>query len=408
MMNDIIFGDDFDNNLSGGDGDDQLFGYAGYDTLLGGDDNDYLDGGLDADFMDGGDGDDTYIVDHVNDIVREMYDDALGGTADTVLASVSYSIAPGTPGNQGYGIENLTLKGFDHIDATGNSKDNILTGNGGDNTLDGGLGIDTMDGGDGNDTYIVDHVDDIASEMYDDALGGTADTVLASVSYSLAPGTFGNQGYGIENLTLKGFDHIDATGNSKDNILKGNSGDNVLKGKAGDDIVKGKAGNDTIYGNSGDDTLKGGKDNDFLYGDAGYDFLKGGKGDDVLEGGYDNDVLKGGKGDDVLTGVDPSDWDAGEYEYDILTGGKGGDTFVLGDSYESYYIGSGYATITDFDWTEGDTFVAFGYESDYYLEFDYWSGSSGAQDTLIYYHSDLIGVVEDTTDVILSADFTFV
>ena len=117
--------------------------------------NDTLDGGLGADNMDGGDGNDTYYVDNVGDIVKEIYDDSLGGTADTVFASVTYSLAPGTPGNQGYGIENLTLTGSGNINATGNSKNNVLKGNTGSNVLDGGVGADNMDGGDGNDTYYV-------------------------------------------------------------------------------------------------------------------------------------------------------------------------------------------------------------------------------------------------------------
>jgi Ca2+-binding RTX toxin-like protein len=176
--------------ITGTNANDILFGTSGDDTL---------DGLLGADTMDGGDGNDTYFVDNVGDIVKEFYDDALGGTADTVFASVTYSLAPGTFYNQGYGIENLTLTGFGNINATGNGKNNILTGNSGSNVLDGGLGADTMDGGDGNDTYFVDNVGDIVKEFYDDALGGTADTVFASVTYSLAPGTFYNQGYGIEN-----------------------------------------------------------------------------------------------------------------------------------------------------------------------------------------------------------------
>ncbi|MFM6512314.1 MAG: calcium-binding protein [Microcystis panniformis] len=204
----------------------------------------------------GTNGNDTYYVDNVGDIVKEFYDDALGGTADTVFASVTYSLAPGTFYNQGYGIENLTLTGVGNINATGNSKNNILTGNSGSNVLDGGLGADTMDGGDGNDTYYVDNVGDIVKEFYDDALGGTADTVFASVTYSLAPGTPGNQGYGIENLTLTGFGNINATGNGKDNILKGNSGSNVLNGGAGNDTLIGGAGNDTLTGGAGADKFR--------------------------------------------------------------------------------------------------------------------------------------------------------
>ncbi len=81
---------------------------------------------------------------------------------------------------------------------TGTNGNDILFGTAGNDTLDGLLGADTMDGGDGNDTYYVDNVGDIVKEFYDDSLGGTADTVFASVTYSLAPGTFYNQGYGIE------------------------------------------------------------------------------------------------------------------------------------------------------------------------------------------------------------------
>ena len=117
---DIIFGYDGDDFLDGGngndfldgdDGSDTLHGGLGNDFLDGGDGNDTLDGGVGVDSMDGGDGNDTYFVDNVGDIVKEVFDNALGGTADTVFASVTYSLAPGTFGNQGYGIENLTLTG---------------------------------------------------------------------------------------------------------------------------------------------------------------------------------------------------------------------------------------------------------------------------------------------------------
>jgi serralysin len=248
-----------------------ITGTGGNDILFGTSGNDTLNGLLGADTMDGGDGNDTYFVDNVGDIVKEFYDDALGGTADTVFASVTYSLAPGTFYNQGYGIENLTLTGFGNINATGNGKNNILKGNSGSNVLNGGVGADTMDGGDGNDTYFVDNVGDIVKEFYDDALGGTADTVFASVTYSLAPGTFYNQGYGIENLTLTGFGNINATGNGKNNILTGNSGSNVLNGGAGNDTLNGSAGNDILIGGAGNDILIGGAGNDTLTGGDGAD-----------------------------------------------------------------------------------------------------------------------------------------
>jgi serralysin len=154
---------------------------------------------------------------------------------------------------------------------TGTGGNDILFGTSGNDTLNGLLGADTMDGGDGNDTYFVDNVGDIVKEFYDDALGGTADTVFASVTYSLAPGTFYNQGYGIENLTLTGFGNINATGNGKNNILTGNSGSNVLNGGAGNDTLNGSAGNDILIGGAGNDILIGGAGNDTLTGGDGAD-----------------------------------------------------------------------------------------------------------------------------------------
>ncbi|MCZ8192675.1 MAG: calcium-binding protein [Microcystis sp. LE19-338.1B] len=167
---------------------------------------------------------------------------------------------------------------------TGNGSNNIITpssasagvtgwygGLWGDDTIDGGAGADDMNGGDGNDTYHVDNVGDIVREDWDDVSGGTADTVLATVTYSIGPGTFRNQGHGIENLTLMGSANINATGNSKNNILNGNSGNNVLNGGAGNDKLFGGAGNDSINGGDGVDTLIGGDGNDTLTGGAGAD-----------------------------------------------------------------------------------------------------------------------------------------
>ena len=158
---DLITGNEFNNTLNGGAGNDSLIGGSGNDTLngeagndslSGGNGNDSLDAGLGADTMNGGDGNDTYIVDNVGDVVAESFNNVLGGV-DTVLSSVSYSLAPGTvSGQQGYGIENLTLTGSANINGTGNHNKNTITGNSGNNTINGGVGNDTLNGGDGNDT----------------------------------------------------------------------------------------------------------------------------------------------------------------------------------------------------------------------------------------------------------------
>ena len=117
--------------------------------------------------------------------------------------------------------------------------------------------------------------------------------------------------------------------------------------------------------------------------------------------------MYGEGGDDILTGSNPSEWDSGAGEYDRLTGGSGADTFVLGDSFEAYYQGLGYATITDFSWEEDDTIRVYGSSEDYSLEYTSWSGGS-AQDTLVKYQGDIVAVIEDDTSVIVGLDFDFV
>ncbi len=52
----------------------------------------------------------------------------------------------------------MTLTGSGNINATGNSKNNVLTGNSGSNVLNGGVGVDTLTGGAGNDFFRLDNV----------------------------------------------------------------------------------------------------------------------------------------------------------------------------------------------------------------------------------------------------------
>ncbi|MDR7015629.1 calcium-binding protein, partial [Acinetobacter sp. 3657] len=140
-----------------------------------------------------------------------------------------------------------------NINATGNTKDNILIGNSGNNildggagndTLDGGLGADTMIGGLGNDIYYVDNILDNVVEKESEGY----DIIYSSVNYTL-------KGRHVEELQLTGKANINATGNTKDNILIGNSGNNILDGGAGNDILIGGAGNDTLIGGLGSDTV---------------------------------------------------------------------------------------------------------------------------------------------------------
>ncbi|HEV6964218.1 calcium-binding protein, partial [Roseateles sp.] len=208
--------------------------------------------GAGADTMTGGAGNDTYVVDNAGDVVIE----SSGGGTDSVHASVSYTLTAN--------VENLQLTGSANLSGTGNALDNQITGNGGDNLLDGGAGADTMTGGAGNDTYIVDNVGDVVVE----GAGAGADSVHASVSYTLAAN--------VENLTLTGASAIDGTGNSSDNQITGNSAANTLSGGDGNDTLTGGGGADVLLGGAGDDMLVAASPADLASADggAGIDVLK--------------------------------------------------------------------------------------------------------------------------------------
>jgi Tol biopolymer transport system component len=103
---------------------------------------DRLDGGAGADLMVGSAGNDTYIVDNVDDQVVEV----AGGGVDTVRSSISYEL----PAH----VENLVLTGSAAIEGIGNIKANRITGNGAANLLMGRGGNDVISGGGGRDTLV--------------------------------------------------------------------------------------------------------------------------------------------------------------------------------------------------------------------------------------------------------------
>jgi Ca2+-binding RTX toxin-like protein len=258
--------DQVENLTHTGNGNINATGNALANRLTGNDGANRLDGGAGADTMSGGGGNDTYVVDHVNDVIVE----AANGGIDTVLASISYSLA--TRPN----LEHLSLLGAANLNATGNAGNNILTGNAGNNVLDGGAGADTMNGGLGDDVYIVDNSADFVSEIN----GGGIDLIRASVSIDLSsPAQVSGD---VENVILLGNAALNATGNALANHLTGNARANVLSGGEGDD---------TLIGLGGADTLSGGGGNDALWFDPIDLSIDGGPGLDTLHLGGAGTVL---------------------------------------------------------------------------------------------------------------------
>ena len=106
--------------------------------------NDTLKGTTDADTLVGLAGDDSYTVDHTDDVVIEVPGEGI----DKITSSVTYNLSDE--------VENLVLTGTASLDAKANDLSNSITGNSGSNhlyTLDGvdtviaGLGDDTVEAG---------------------------------------------------------------------------------------------------------------------------------------------------------------------------------------------------------------------------------------------------------------------
>ncbi|MGJ0486227.1 MAG: calcium-binding protein [Methylomicrobium sp.] len=379
-LNNIVIGNAAANVLDGGAGADTLHAGAGDDSLIGGDDsdalngeagndqlqgnagNDALDGGLGADSMSGGAGNDTYVVDHVGDLVAENLNEGI----DLVQSSITYTLTDN--------VENLTLTGTANTNGTGNALDNIFLGNSGNNTLtglegndtlNGGAGADTMLGGIGNDTYVVDNNGDLVIESLNEGV----DLVQSGISYTLTDN--------VEHLALTGTASINGTGNALDNVIVGNTGSNTLAGLDGNDTLTSNAGNDTLDGGTGADSLAGGAGNDTYIVDhigdlvteavnAGIDWVKSGitymltdnvenlnlTGEDtingtgnalnniitgnvaanVLDGGAGADSLSAGAGDDTLLGGVGNDILDGGTGADLMQGGLNNDIYIVDNS----------------------------------------------------------------------------
>lgn len=166
-------------------------------------------------------------------------------------------------------------------------------------------------------------------------------------------------------------------------------------------IIDGSSFSDVLYGTDGNDLIagypNGAGSNDY----DGYDILFGFAGNDILSGGNQDDILYGGDGNDILIGSSNTN----TVEYDTLVGGTGSDTFVIGTSLGVEYQGLGYATITD--WNPSSDLILAGGDSNLYSFGNADLTGGFALDTQIYYGTDLIANVQDTTNISVSRDFIF-
>ncbi|WP_200154030.1 beta strand repeat-containing protein [Chromatium okenii] len=123
---------------------ENLTGSKFNDILIGNTDDNVLNGGPGIDSMSGGDGNDTYLVDNVLDVITET--STAVTQIDVVQANVSITLADNVENLQLLDVKKVVING------TGNVLNNSLTGNASNNMLIGSAGNDTLNGGGGQDT----------------------------------------------------------------------------------------------------------------------------------------------------------------------------------------------------------------------------------------------------------------
>ena len=321
---------------------ENALGSAFSDTLTGNALDNSLNGLAGADTMIGGDGNDTYYVDNIGDVVVESNNAAT--QYDRVFASIDYTL--------GANVENVILTGTADINATGNELNNRVLGNIGNNLLNGMAGADTMIGGAGDDTYIVDNAADTVTELANEG----RDLVKTSVSYNLSAN--------VEDGLLTGTADLTLNGNQLNNLLTGNDGANTLNGLAGADTMIGGDGNDTYYvDNIGDVVVESNNaatqydrvfsSIDYTLGANVENVILTGTADLSATGNELNNRVLGNEGSNTLNGMAGNDTLIGGLGADTMTGGSGADLFVFNDWHETG-LGVLRDVITDFSQMEGD------------------------------------------------------
>jgi Ca2+-binding RTX toxin-like protein len=312
-------------------GSNWVLGSTGDNHFQGGNGNDVFDGGGGADFMVGNLGNDTYIVDSLDDWVYEAPD---GGSDEIRTALASYALSNLSA------VENLTGTSGLGQALTGNDLANIVTGGAGNDVIDGGSGNDSLRlqdggvddalGGAGDD--IIYYGATLTAADDNDGGDGTRDVLILQGDYDL---TFAARSLvNIEFLSLQSGSRTtfgDTAGNRYDydlstidsNVAAGQlltvNGQSLL---AGEDLsFDGSAemdGKFLVYAGHGTDTLKGGAGNDTF-------FFEGPR----LNAG---DTVDGGAGRDAV----------------IVTGGSGLNHIEFGEtnflSIESISVNARYAS----------------------------------------------------------------
>ena len=374
-LDDVIQGNDQDNEVSALAGNDRIYGYGGNDTLRGGKGNDLLEGGSGddhyhfaagdgQDVIDDSAGIDTLSFDDLNDsdvLLRREEDDLVitshNNSGDRIVIRNHFTDTAGVVSGNAInfiafanGVRWTTddilvqsVKGTDAADQIlAHAENDTITALGGDDSVHGQDGNDDISGGDGDDTlYGENGKDTLLGEAGNDHLEG-----------------------GDHDDRLMGGDGIDTLlGQDGDDFLSGGDQNDDLQGGRGNDQLFGDDGNDTLDGGWGDDTLRGGLGDDQLTDHMGKNTLFGGEGNDRLSG---RGELFGNEGDDTLEG---SGLLVGGVGHDNITGQAG--STVKGDAGNDTLIINGQSwgrgSLSTLEGGAGDDTLYGGFADDLYL-----------------------------------------
>jgi len=288
--NDIFFGGDFDDQVTGSGGDDLLIGSAGNDlffvssgnnTVFGNDGNDTIFSTSSSpnsyiNTLDGGAGFDQY---NIRPYGHTTISDSDSANAITISLIDPKDIVFSMNGSDLLAYnKNVSLSSeFLTIQNAGSLADSIIT---------------LVPSFDSSSIYVAPILDVINGTGSFYEISDDDDFIDLSLAAQAIPT------YKIE--AHEG--DISSTGaflQAGDDVYIGSLFDDIVHGESGADTLSGIVGNDTLYGESGNDTLFGGAGDDVLYGGSGNDTIDGGEGNDILVGGSGNDTLSGGLGDDT-------------------------------------------------------------------------------------------------------------
>ncbi|KAF0116030.1 MAG: Hemolysin-type calcium-binding region [Rhodobacteraceae bacterium] len=339
----LIYGTNQIDVLTGGTGDDLFLVSVGADTINGG-------AGFDTILLTGA----TAGIRVSLEALNQNTNIATGQTyvsIEGIIGSAFSDTLTGDPANN-------RIEGQDGNDRlSGSSGNDSLLGGNGNDTLLGGIGVDTLDGGVGRDR----------ASYRESLFGVAADLTTPGVNAGEAAG---DSYVGIEDLEGTGY-HDTLAGDAQANNLISLEGNDRLDGRAGSDSLYGGDGTDTLVGGEGTDRLDGGTGTDFASydtstvairidlvtaslntGDALGDIFVGIEGfilsafADTFSGSSVADQALGGAGNDTLTGLAGNDTLSGGSGTDMLYGGDGDDRLMGGLGSDRLEGGAGTDLVT--------------------------------------------------------------